>query len=345
MSTDPLIDEQTGQNLREFFTTRLNEPVEMTLFTADENGDAVEFTRRFVTELAALSDNLVLNDKPLGDEQRAHGMVSPSLTLGENLGYKVEIHGAPSGHEAGALVEALGLIGSGDSSLGAESRELLTAVDKDVLLYSFVTPTCPHCPGSVLQNHKIAVEAKGKVRSVAVSAAENMELAQRFNVSSVPQQVINEDPDSATMGTQPEKAYVEQVLEYGASDAESVLAASREREAAKSKLSDSPEAALTLTDANFEEAVAKYPFLIVDLWAEWCGPCRMLGPIVEELAVEQKGRMVFGKLDTEANQQVPARFEVQSIPTMLVFKNGEMIDRIVGASPKEALLEKLEGLL
>ena len=345
MNAAPLIDEQTEQHLRDFFGQRLQSSVDVTLYAGQENAEAVDFTRQFVRELAALSDRIELREQSLGEGERARGLVSPSLVLGADLGYAIEMHGAPSGHEAGALVETLGLIGAGESELSPDSRAKLAALDKDVLLYSFVTPTCPHCPGSVLQNHKIAVEAKGRVRSVAVSAAENMELAQRFKVSSVPQQVINEDPASSSLGRQPEESFVDQVLRYGASDAEAVLAAAAARAAERLQLADNPTAPLVITDENFAGAVAKYPFLVVDCWAEWCGPCRMVGPIVEALAAEQAGRMVFGKLDTEANQQVPAEYDIRSIPTLLVFKNGELADRIVGAMPKPALLAKLEALL
>ncbi len=345
MSNTDLIDEQTAQNLRTFFGERLTKTVDVKLYTDGSSNEGVDFTRQLLGELEGFSERLVVTELSLEDANREQGMVSPSLLIGAELGYRLEIHGAPAGHEAGALVEALGLVGSGDSGLSPSSRELLKAVDRDLLLRSFVTPTCPHCPGSVIQNHKIAVETKGRVRSVAVNTAENMELAKRFNVSSVPQQMIDDDADSITVGTQPEREYVEQILSYGASDGEAALGALREKEAEKTKLVDEPDFAVTLTDANFDEAKAKYPFLVVDCWAEWCGPCRMLAPIIEELATEQKGRMVFGKLDTEANSGVPAEYEIRSIPTMLIFKDGKLLDRITGASPKEALLEKLEALV
>jgi thioredoxin 1 len=345
MSNTELIDEPTSQNLRAFFGERLTDTVDVQLYCDDEASEGVDFTRRLITELAGLSERINLTELPLDDAARERGMVSPSLVIGAGLGYLIEMHGAPAGHEAGALVETLGLVGSGDSGLNPTSRELLAILDKDLLLRSFVSPTCPHCPGSVVQNHKIAVEAKGRVRSVAVSAPENMELAQRFNVSSVPQQVIGDDLDSVTVGIQPERDYVEQILSYGATGAEAALEAVREKEAEKTRLVDDPDFAVTVTDANFEQAVSKYPFLVVDCWAEWCGPCRMLAPIIEELAGEQKGRMVFGKLDTEANSRVPGEYEIRSIPTMLVFKNGELLERITGASPKAELLEKLNALI
>ncbi|PKO97160.1 MAG: thioredoxin [Bacteroidetes bacterium HGW-Bacteroidetes-9] len=104
--------------------------------------------------------------------------------------------------------------------------------------------------------------------------------------------------------------------------------------------------ALELTDANFEELVIKSDKpVIVDLWAEWCGPCRMVGPVVEEMSHEYEGRAVIGKLDVDSNPGVTAKFGIRNIPTILFFKNGEVADKQVGAVPKSALVAKLEKLL
>lgn len=341
-----IIDDKSAKHVKELFESRFVDPVDVTLYTGQENEDAVNFTRQFLEELSELDARIQLETRSLDESARAEGITtSPTIALGRGKGYRIEISGAPSGHEAGALVETLAMISSGQSGLSSGNEAKASRLDKDVLLYSFVTPTCPHCPGSVLQNHKIAMAAPGKVRSVAVSAAENMELAQKFSVSSVPQQVINEDPDSSSVGIQPEGDFMDQVLQYGASDYQAILAEAKAREAEAEKLVDDPGHPLKVTDSNFREAVNKYPFLVVDCWAEWCGPCKMIGPIVEDLAAEQQGRMAFGKLNTEENVVVPAEFDIRSIPTLLVFKNGELADRIVGAMPKEALLAKLEGML
>ena len=103
--------------------------------------------------------------------------------------------------------------------------------------------------------------------------------------------------------------------------------------------------ALEFTDANFEELVIKSEKpVIVDLWAEWCGPCRMLTPIVEEMAKEYEGRAVIGKLNVDDNPEVTAKFGVRNIPTVLFFKGGEIADKQVGSVPKSALVVKLEKL-
>ena len=103
--------------------------------------------------------------------------------------------------------------------------------------------------------------------------------------------------------------------------------------------------ALEFTDANFEELVIKSEKpVIVDLWAEWCGPCRMLTPIVEEMAKEYEGRAVIGKLNVDDNPTITAKFGVRNIPTVLFFKGGEIADKQVGSVPKSALVGKLEKL-
>ena len=86
-------------------------------------------------------------------------------------------------------------------------------------------------------------------------------------------------------------------------------------------------------------------FVLVDFWAEWCGPCKMIGPLVEELANEFEGKAIIGKVDVDTNPEVSAKFGIRSIPTLLVFKGGEIVDKQVGAVPKSVLSEKIEAQL
>ena len=102
----------------------------------------------------------------------------------------------------------------------------------------------------------------------------------------------------------------------------------------------------TLSTSTFDEAVkAADSVFIVDFWAEWCGPCKMISPILEELATEQAGKIAVAKLNVDENPDVAMRYNVMSIPTLLVFKDGELAKRLVGAKPKSALLQELSEFL
>lgn len=102
--------------------------------------------------------------------------------------------------------------------------------------------------------------------------------------------------------------------------------------------------AIELTESNFEEVVLKSDKpVLVDFWAEWCGPCRMVGPVVEEIAGEYPDSAVVGKLDVDANQALSIKYGIRSIPALLFFKDGEVVDSQIGAVPKPVLVKKLEA--
>jgi thioredoxin 1 len=104
--------------------------------------------------------------------------------------------------------------------------------------------------------------------------------------------------------------------------------------------------ALEITDANFEETVlnSSKP-VMVDFWAAWCGPCRMVGPIIDEISAEYADKAVVGKVDVDANQEFAAKYGVRNIPTVLVFQNGEVVGRQVGVAPKASYTDAIDALL
>lgn len=104
--------------------------------------------------------------------------------------------------------------------------------------------------------------------------------------------------------------------------------------------------ALEITDANFEELVLKSDKpVVVDFWAAWCGPCRMVGPIIDQISEEYEGKAIVGKVDVDANQEFAGKYGVRNIPTVLVFQNGEVVGRQVGVAPKNAYTDAIDGLL
>lgn len=104
--------------------------------------------------------------------------------------------------------------------------------------------------------------------------------------------------------------------------------------------------ALEITDANFEEVVLKSDKpVLVDFWAEWCGPCRMVGPVVEEIAKEYEGRALVGKVNVDNNPQISTQFGIRNIPALLYFKDGQVVDKQIGAVPKSVLAGKLDSQL
>ena len=102
---------------------------------------------------------------------------------------------------------------------------------------------------------------------------------------------------------------------------------------------------LVITDSNIQELLSSGKPLVVDFWAPWCGPCKMIGPIIEELAKEYDGKVNIGKLNVDDNDETCTRFDIRNIPTILFFKDGQLADKHVGSAPKPVLAQKIDALL
>ena len=100
-----------------------------------------------------------------------------------------------------------------------------------------------------------------------------------------------------------------------------------------------------MTDATFKEMIQNHSLVVVDCWAPWCGPCQMVAPVIKELARDYAGKILFGKLNVDKNQEVSTQYGIMSIPTLLVFKNGKLVDTIIGAIPRQMLEPKIRSYL
>ncbi|HOQ26474.1 MAG TPA: thioredoxin [Methanomassiliicoccaceae archaeon] len=108
---------------------------------------------------------------------------------------------------------------------------------------------------------------------------------------------------------------------------------------------DWPSEPVNVNDDNINDFIRRYGLALVDCWAPWCGPCRMMSPVIDALAKDMQGKVAFAKLNTDENQRTAMRYTIEAIPTLLVFKDGELVDRWVGARPKEELARRLQAML
>jgi len=148
------------------------------------------------------------------------------------------------------------------------------------------------------------------------------------------------EEDSASMND--EEREIERIRERKMREMEEKVASKNEGRRTGEDIIDHP---VTITDSTFVGTVKKYPLVVVDCWAAWCGPCRMIAPVIEELAKEYAGRVVFGKLNVDENPRIAAEFAIMAIPTLFIFKGGNPVDVIQGALPKVYLEAKIKEWL
>ncbi len=200
------------------------------------------------------------------------------------------------------------------------------------------------------QLDRLAKQYAGKALIAKVDVREETELLRRFGVSQPPAIVYTRNGEPIERVPQPnDPAAVQAWLEYltagGPRPATSAPTNTATHTNGVRATGPSPAGAtgspVTLTDANFAQMVSGSKPVLVDFWAEWCGPCRMVAPSVEQLAREYAGRAVVGKLNVDENPQTAGRYNIMSIPSLLIFKNGAVVDQIVGAQPLDALRQRL----
>ncbi|ACB07971.1 protein disulfide oxidoreductase [Candidatus Korarchaeum cryptofilum] len=216
-----IIDEQTAAQLRARFESEMVRPVEILLLKGLGNEEYSEWTESLLLELGSLSDMIEVRviDVKIDPEALEEFNVTrtPTILLDPRKGYKIRYMGAPLGYEAWAFVETIILLSRDESGLSERTKEILGSVrqfdHKDIHIMTFVTPTCPYCPYQVLLANKFAIELKGIIEADCIEAYENPDLADSYQVSAVPHNVIlmredgNEVILDTSVGSQPEEKY------------------------------------------------------------------------------------------------------------------------------------------
>lgn len=211
-----LIDEESREELKKKFKKEMKRKVDLVVFVDPRDAKHKEFSDFSVQiskELAELTDKINVRIYEKGDPACEKYRVSrfPTVLIDPDSGYKIRYTGAPAGQEGWGFVESITLVSRDESMLSPLSEEKLKKLNKNVKVEVYVTPSCPYCPMAVVLANKTAIAAKGKVESECVEAIENPDLANLYNVSAVPQQVLNNGA-VISVGVQPEDKFVDDIL-------------------------------------------------------------------------------------------------------------------------------------
>jgi len=333
-----MLQEKDLQTIKEMFS-RLKKDVTIINFTQELECQYCKETYQLINEIASVSDKIKVEqynfqvDKEKVKEFDIKRIPATVIKGKDDEG--IRFYGIPAGYEASAFIESIIMVSQGKADLSMDSQVLLKPVSTPVHIQVFTTPTCPHCPGAVITGNKLALGNKNIVCDM-VEVSEFPELAHKYGVSGVPQIVINEE--ISFTGNLPEPAYIKHVLKAAA------LTGSKVPDSIAPKYA--PGKTLHVSDDNFEKEVLKSDMpVLVDFWADWCMPCKILGPIIDEIAGEYKDKVKVCKVDTEEAMQIASQYRISSIPTVMIFNKGEMQDILVGVQPKNIYKDKLNKLI
>ncbi len=343
-----LIDTKTREFLTRKYSQELREDVDIKVFTRNiivrgKNPEYAQFSKELVKELSQVNDKIKVEYLSPGDEaaKELNLSFSPTILIGKNNGYSIQYWGVPAGQVASTIIETISLVSQGTSGLNGSIKAKLKNIDRNVLIETFFSLDSTVSPQAVLLSNRIAIELPDRVMSRSIEVGEMPDRTRVFKISTLPSVIINENKESLISGIISEEKLIYQLILNGSSNKDEILAKMEEEEAKKEMLVDSPDYPIVLNTSNFDKVIKKYIFLVIDCWAEWCAPCLVVHPIIENLAKKYKGEIAFAKLNIDQNREIAERFKIMSIPTLLVFKNGQNVDSIIGAMPQDVLEEKI----
>lgn len=347
-------DRETTQEVAKFLDERISNGGSARLLTFRTKDKS---NCQYCDEVEQLSDELAGVSN--GRIRAEHYVIEEASGLVERLGVKrapatvvtdaagdlaMKFYGVPSGHEFGALLEDVADAAGGEvPKLGAETIQALKRLEKPVHLQVFVTPSCPYCPKAVRMAHQFSRVNPKMIDAEMIESMEFPELSEKYSVMAVPKVVINENVDFE--GALPEKVFLFKVKEALDGGAPTVQAEETVAPQAPSGGIALGGKAVDLTDDDFDSEVRKHPLMLVDFWAPWCMPCKMVSPTVDQLAQQYAGRVAFGRVNVDDNPVTASQFGIQSIPTLMLFKRGRSIDQLVGAYPKNTIESRIKAHL
>jgi thioredoxin len=342
-----LIDKETKDDITRFFDERISNGGTARLLTFSTR-DASKCqhcgeVRQLAEELAGVSGGRITAEHHIIEE--AGGLVErlkvkrvPATVVTDSRGeLSMKFYGIPSGHEFGALLEDLADAAGGDvPKLSAETVQALQRLARPIHLQVFVTPSCPYCPRAVRMAHQFSKVNPKMIDAEMIESMEFPELAEKYSVMAVPKVVINEEVDFE--GALPEKVFLFKIKE--AVKERPPHEFQREASTPQTRIGDLKALggkAMDLSDSDFDGEVGRYPLMLVDFWAPWCMPCRMVSPAVDQLAQQYAGKVGFGRVNVDENPVVANQFGIQSIPTLMLFRYGKAVDHLIGAYPKNTI--------
>jgi thioredoxin len=336
------LKEEDRRVIREELSNMVDD-VEIVHFTQKFECQFCKETEALLNELAELSPKLhlkVYNFIEDKDKVKEFGIdkIPATIIKDQKKDYGIKYYGIPSGYEFSSLLNDIIMVSTKEVILQDTTKERLSHITSTVHIQVFVTPTCPYCPRAVELAHKMAF-INDNILGDMIEVSEFPHLGQRYKVMGVPKTVINNQIEFE--GAVPEKVFLNYVIE-AAKLTGSSFPPPPKVETPKAE----PGKPVILTSDNFDEEVlfSDVPVL-VDMWAEWCAPCRAIAPIVEALAKEYQGKLKVGKLNVDENPDIAERYNVYSIPTLLIFKGGNLVEQVIGLQPKHVLEQKIKRFL